>query len=126
MPFKPNYRFERLERERLKKAKKEEKLRRQQDQASQPGDRDDAAPAVSEAARAPSEEEVYSSSNGDSWYLVRDPESERLLVRHQPNRASGGNSSLISVEDFLAEGHGPQHDALLRLIDAEPKKAGGQ
>jgi len=38
MPFKPNYRFERFERERLKKAKKEEKLRRQQERTSQPGD----------------------------------------------------------------------------------------
>jgi hypothetical protein len=34
MPFKPNYRFERAERDRLKKAKKEEKLRRQQERAS--------------------------------------------------------------------------------------------
>lgn len=33
MPFKPNYRFERFERERLKKAKKDEKLRRQQERA---------------------------------------------------------------------------------------------
>ena len=126
MPFKPNYRFERLERERLKKAKKEERSRRQQDRAAQPGNQDDAAPAASEAARSPSEEEVYRSSNGDSWYLVRDPGSERLLVRHQPNRASGGNSSLVGVEDFLAEGHGPQHEALLRLIGAEPKNAEGQ
>jgi|HubBroStandDraft_1064217.scaffolds.fasta_scaffold3054023_1 hypothetical protein len=32
MPFKPNYRFERIERERKKQAKKEEKkLKRQQD-----------------------------------------------------------------------------------------------
>ena len=38
MPFKPNYRFERFERERLKKAKKEDKLRRQQERASPPGD----------------------------------------------------------------------------------------
>jgi hypothetical protein len=38
MPFKPNYRFERIERERLKKARKEEKLRRQQERASQSGD----------------------------------------------------------------------------------------
>jgi hypothetical protein len=38
MPFKPNYRFERFERERLKKAKKEEKLRRQQERVSQSGD----------------------------------------------------------------------------------------
>jgi hypothetical protein len=44
MPFKPNYRFERVERERLQKAKKEEKLRRQQERASQAGDRDDSAP----------------------------------------------------------------------------------
>jgi len=33
MPFKPNYRFARSERERLKKAKKDEKLRRQQERA---------------------------------------------------------------------------------------------
>jgi hypothetical protein len=38
MPFKPNYRFERFERERLKKAKKEEKLRRQQERVSQSGE----------------------------------------------------------------------------------------
>ena len=31
MPFKPNYRFERRERDRVKQAKKEEKLRRQQE-----------------------------------------------------------------------------------------------
>lgn len=45
MPFKPNYRFERIERERLKKAKKEEKLRRQQERALQAGDREDVAPS---------------------------------------------------------------------------------
>lgn len=31
MPFKPNYRFERIERERKKQAKKEEKLKRRQE-----------------------------------------------------------------------------------------------
>jgi hypothetical protein len=31
----PNYRFERAERDRMKQAKKEEKLRRQQERASQ-------------------------------------------------------------------------------------------
>ena len=37
MPFKPNYSFERRERERLKQAKKEEKLRRrQQERKAQP------------------------------------------------------------------------------------------
>jgi hypothetical protein len=32
----PNYRFERAERDRLKQAKKEEKLRRHRDRAAQP------------------------------------------------------------------------------------------
>ena len=41
MPFKPNYRFERFERERLKKAKKEEKARRRrEEEGAQPGDAD--------------------------------------------------------------------------------------
>jgi hypothetical protein len=35
MAFRPNYRFERAERDRLKKAKKDEKLRRQQERAAQ-------------------------------------------------------------------------------------------
>lgn len=35
MAFRPNYRFERMERDRLKKAKTDEKLRRQQERASQ-------------------------------------------------------------------------------------------
>ena len=46
MAFRPNYRFERAERERLKKAKKEEKLRRQQERASLP--RDSSTEAVKE------------------------------------------------------------------------------
>ena len=44
MPFKPNYRFERVERERLKKAKKEEKLRRQQERTSPPDEGEAARP----------------------------------------------------------------------------------
>ena len=34
MPFKPNYRFERAERDRAKKAKKEERFRRRQERAT--------------------------------------------------------------------------------------------
>jgi hypothetical protein len=45
MPFKPNYRFARSERERLKKAKKDEKLRRQQERAPL---HDDAAPTAAD------------------------------------------------------------------------------
>lgn len=35
MPFRPNYRFERAERDRVKKAKKEEKLRKRQEHAEE-------------------------------------------------------------------------------------------
>ena len=52
MAFKPNYRFERLERERLKKAKKDVKLRRQQertvpDDGKNPEAADDTTPTQS-------------------------------------------------------------------------------
>jgi hypothetical protein len=62
------------------------------------------------------EQAFYRSSNGDQWYLVQEPGTERMYVRHQPNRASGGQSSLMEVPEFLSEGHGPQHEALLRLL----------
>jgi hypothetical protein len=38
------------------------------------------------------EKEVYGSSDGDCWYLVHERGSQRIFVRHQPNRASGGQS----------------------------------
>jgi hypothetical protein len=60
---------------------------------------------------------VHASSNGDRWYLVRDDaDPERLRVRHQANAASGGRSSIVDVDEFLAEGHGPQHEALHRHL----------
>jgi hypothetical protein len=52
MAFKPNYRFERLERDRLKQAKKEEKLRRQRERRSPPaepsGDQSEEVPSPRE------------------------------------------------------------------------------
>ena len=57
---------------------------------------------------------LYCSSSGDCWYLVRD--GERVFVRHEPNVASGGRASYIELETFLAGGHGPEQQALLRLI----------
>jgi hypothetical protein len=65
----------------------------------------------------PRETLIYRSSNGDQWYLVREAsDSDRMLVRHQANRASGGHLSVVEVHEFLSEGHGPQHEALLRLL----------
>jgi hypothetical protein len=59
--------------------------------------------------------EIYSSSNGDRWLLVRD--GNDLFVRHHPNEASGGKPSRREIGAFLAsQGHGPQHQELLRLI----------
>ena len=60
---------------------------------------------------------VHASSNGDRWFLVRDDgDPQRWRVRHQPNRASGGRATTVDVAEFLAEGHGPQHDAIQRHL----------
>ena len=61
--------------------------------------------------------ELYSSSNGDRWFLVRDPGAGDVFVRHEPNAASGGEASRIEIGEFLIRGvYGPQHLALLQLI----------
>ena len=62
------------------------------------------------------ERELYGSSNGDRWLLVREPRSERVFVRHEANLASGGDVSLIEIADFLKQGRGPEQVELLRLI----------
>jgi hypothetical protein len=60
---------------------------------------------------------LYSSSNGDRWFLLGDNDSGRKIVRHQPNRSSGGFLTDTDVEDFLSrDGQGPQHDALRRFL----------
>jgi hypothetical protein len=59
----------------------------------------------------------YCSSNGDRWFLIQRPDTKQMSVRHRPNRASGGAPSILEVSEFLSEGHGPQHEALLRLLD---------
>ena len=40
--------------------------------------------------------ELYRSPNGDRWLLVREALSDRVLVRHEPNLASGGKTSVIA------------------------------
>jgi hypothetical protein len=62
--------------------------------------------------------ELYHSSNGDRWHLARDPESGRVFVRHEPNRASGGQASDMDLGTFLARGDGPEQQALRRLLQA--------
>jgi hypothetical protein len=60
---------------------------------------------------------LYSSPNGDRWYLVRDPGSGQVFIMHEPNAPSGGRTSCIEIAEFLHRGgHGPEHKELLRLI----------
>jgi len=44
--------------------------------------------------------ELYRSSNGDRWLLVRAAVDGEVFVRHMPNAASGGQSSDIDIGDF--------------------------
>jgi hypothetical protein len=61
--------------------------------------------------------ELYSSPNGDRWYLARDIDSGRVFIRHEPNLPSGGQAACIEVGAFLGRGgQGPEHRELLRLI----------
>ena len=60
--------------------------------------------------------ELYISGNGDRWLLVSDAATGRAFVRHEPNLPSGGRPSEMEVGVFLRSGHGPEHQALLRLI----------
>jgi hypothetical protein len=61
--------------------------------------------------------EIYRSApNGDRWLLVRNTETGRVFVRHEPNLPSGGQAADIEVGAFLAVGNGPEKQELLRLI----------
>jgi hypothetical protein len=59
---------------------------------------------------------LYSSPNGDTWFLGREPENGHAFVIHQPNAPSGGRLSHIELGTFLSYGAGPEQQALLRLI----------
>ena len=61
--------------------------------------------------------EVYSSPNGDRWFLARDPETGRVFIRHEANIPSGGQVTDIDLGEFLSGGQrNPEHQALLLLI----------
>ena len=59
----------------------------------------------------------YSSENGDEWLLVCD--GDLVLVRHQPNAASGGRARDIDPGAFLSrEENTPQNRALRELLSS--------
>jgi hypothetical protein len=68
--------------------------------------------------------ELYSSPNGDHWYLCKDA-SDRVFVLHQANMPSGGQISQIEVRDFLSRGYGPEQQALLQIIGTLVESATG-
>jgi hypothetical protein len=41
--------------------------------------------------------DFYCSSNGDRWQLLRDSDTGRQIVRHEPNLASGGKVTEIDA-----------------------------
>ena len=64
-----------------------------------------------------SKRELYSSANGDVWFLARESETGNVFIRHEANRSSGGRVTDIDIGAFLSAGQRhPQHEALLRLI----------
>lgn len=60
---------------------------------------------------------LYNSPNGDRWFVCRDADARRTVIRHEANLPSGGHVTEIDIETFLRQGclH-PEHEALLRLI----------
>ena len=46
-------------------------------------------------------QEIYRSSNGDRWTLIRDISAGRVFVRHEPNSSSGGQVTDTDVDAFL-------------------------
>ena len=60
--------------------------------------------------------ELYRASNGDAWFLGRDPSDARAVVIHEASRPSGGKVDVIDLNIFLNAANGPEQQALLRLI----------
>jgi hypothetical protein len=61
--------------------------------------------------------EIYSSSNGDKWFLRHEVGAERLYIKHVANPAAGGHQTDYELHEFLDGPKGaPERQALLRLI----------
>ena len=61
---------------------------------------------------------IYRSSNGDRWILIRETSTGRVTVRHEPKPSSGGRVTDMDVEEFLrVDGPGPEFAALRQILD---------
>jgi hypothetical protein len=71
-------------------------------------------------------EDFYRSSNGDRWQLVRDTDSGKCFVRHEPNLSSGGHITDTEVDEFLNRtGSSPQNLALRALLNRQAREDRG-
>jgi hypothetical protein len=60
--------------------------------------------------------ELYTSANGDVWYIARNRQTGRVFVRHQANVNSGGQTTDTDVKEFLKRpGEPPEKQALARM-----------
>ena len=61
--------------------------------------------------------ELYRSMNGDVWLLDVDESTGMPVIEHRPNKASGGETSRMSIDRFLGASHfGPEQQSFLSLI----------
>lgn len=71
--------------------------------------------------------DIYRSSNGDRWQPAGTSDLACMLVRHIPNASSGGQTTDITLVDFLRiDGPGPEYAALRRHlanIEDDPRDA---
>jgi hypothetical protein len=68
--------------------------------------------------------QIYASSSGDTWDLVRDDRRGSVLIRHQPNAASGGQATDAEIDVFLTRHRGKaESEALLQMIGTLVKDA---
>ena len=62
-------------------------------------------------------QDIYRSSNGDRWQLIRETGSGRRFVRHQANSSAGGHVTDTDVDEFLSvHGSGPESVELRRML----------
>ena len=62
--------------------------------------------------------DFYRSSNGDRWQLIRDTETGRRIVRHEPNLASGGRLPRLICRSFwTGQDRVPENLALQELLE---------
>jgi hypothetical protein len=47
---------------------------------------------------------LYSSPNGDDWFLCCESASGRGFVKHRANASSGGHETDSEISDFLTRG----------------------